>query len=777
MSRRPLTRTLRLTTVATAGAVLCLVGNPAPSPAVVESREAQEALAQARAGLPAAPVAADRVNDEIAVATLSPTGLPDHAVLISRLTAHGPAREIDDPASVTNVRYLDRLGRPEVTADGVRLFVGGDRPVVLTEARFDKPLPMAVHVEYALNGQVLPAADVPGADGDLTITYTLTNTTAQQTELSYEDAAGQPHTTEVPVFAPFQGTLTVTLPEDAVLIDGGGAILATDESGRTIAQWNVSLFPPISQPIQRVSLTMHSERAGVPAAQVQLTPAATDQSPPTQFSDDLLAGTTEGSTTTYEGLSTLNQGASQLATGSTQLADGLTALSQGADQAAGASGDLAGGVDELADGAAQVADGSGELADALDEAATGADALAKATGKLAAASDTSPADELEPLIRGGAQIEKGLREATARIGSEDDPVLDPSEPIAPDDDTTCPAGGTAPPDDDCVTIYQGVRALRDGLAQAQAVAAAMGEQVDVIRGAAKKLGEDLASIATDAGTAAQTAQALYASLCLATPPILDAASCAQLQVVAEKSGSAASTAVGDAPVIKDLVVAAETLDRQAAGISAALESAVDSADRLLVGIDALGLAVGQGTSNQPGLTAGMAALNAGLAELATALDTGQQQLHSALTEVAKGSDQLATGVDAAAGGADDLADGSDQLASGTAAAATGADQLASGLDNLATGTDSTAIAGSGLAAGADQLYQEGTEPAVQSVLDASTDPALAQAWLTAASARAADALPYGPPEAWTGHVAYVFTLDQVDAPRSLLDRIRDALGL
>ena len=207
----------------------------------------------------------DLVNDEVATATLDPTGLAEQAVLISRLTSRGPAQEVLDPASVTNVAYLDRLGRPEVTADGVRVSVGGEHPVVLTRARFDKPLPVAVHVEYALDGGVVPAAQVPGAAGALTITYTLTNTTAQDAELTYQDAAGDETTTTEPVFAPFQGTLTVTLPDGAELLDGGGAILAADATGRTVAQWNVSLFPPISTPVQRVTLRMRTGARRCPA--------------------------------------------------------------------------------------------------------------------------------------------------------------------------------------------------------------------------------------------------------------------------------------------------------------------------------------------------------------------------------------------------------------------------------------------------------------------------------------------------------------------------------
>ena len=98
------------------------------------------------------------------------------------------------------------------------------------------------------------------------------------------------------------------------------------------------------------------------------------------------------------------------------------------------------------------------------------------------------------------------------------------------------------------------------------------------------------------------------------------------------------------------------------------------------------------------------------------------------------------------------------------------------MSGLAGGADSAATAGQELAGGATALEQDGTAPAAQGVLDASTDAALAQAWLEATAARASDALPYGPPVGAEGNVAYVFNLAEVPAPRSFWERIRGMFG-
>ena len=602
------------------------------------------------------------VNDELVLAELDPTGLPERAVLISRTTVQGPEREVVDPASVTNVRYLDRLGRPEVGPDGVVLVVGGERPMVLTEARFDKPLPVAVHAEYAVDGSVVPAATVPGAAGVITVTYTLTNTTAEQTTLTYTDASGQEQQSTQPVFVPFQGALTVTLPEGTDLVEATDAMLATDEQGQTVVRWNLSLFPPVSTPIQTVAMTIRSDRAGVPGATVVLTPAGSDQDPATGFSADLLAGANDGNAQLYEGLAALDAAAGQLAEGSDQLAAGLAGLAGGASSAAGASeslaegveglaagagtaadasASLASGVGRLADGADEVAAGSEELAGALGQAATGAQDLAEATAALAKATSGSPADQMAPLLTGGAQIEAGLLAAAARIGGPADPVLDITRPLPPDGDEVCPAGGTAPPDDDCVTIYQGVRALRDGLKAVDEVVGKLEGRVDEARDAFADLVAALSSIKDDVTEAAGGAQELYDSLCVAVPPAtaptLDQASCDQIQAVIDAAESALGTAGGALPDIADLVAAIAALEKQAQVLAAALDTALASTERLLLGVEAVGLAVGTGTPTQPGLATAMAALNAGLRQLATQLTASQAELTRALRSVADGS--------------------------------------------------------------------------------------------------------------------------------------------
>ncbi len=308
------------------------------------------------------------------------------------------------------MRYLDRLGRPEVGPDGVLLTVGGDRPSALTQARFDKPLPVALHAEYALDGAVVPAADIPGAPGDVRVTYTLTNTTATRTDLAYTDASGAPQVSNQPVFAPFQGIATVTLPAGAQLIDDGGAMLATDQQGRTVARWNVALYPPISSPIQRIGFTMRTTRAAVPAVTVELTPATSDQDPGTGVTADLLGGATAGNESLYDGLAALDAAAGRLALGSAELSTGLVGLADGTDTASGAASALADGVGGVADGAALTSDATRDLADGVGALSGGASDVADGTAKLAGALGTAAGGATSL-----AEATRALAQATGRV--------------------------------------------------------------------------------------------------------------------------------------------------------------------------------------------------------------------------------------------------------------------------------------------------------------------------------------------------------------------------
>ena len=96
------------------------------------------------------------VNEQLVTATLAPNGLPQSAELINRIVATNlPTESVTATTSTTDLRYLDRSGKPVVSGNTVTYPVGGTgQTAVATQATFTKPLPVALHAEYATEGAV-----------------------------------------------------------------------------------------------------------------------------------------------------------------------------------------------------------------------------------------------------------------------------------------------------------------------------------------------------------------------------------------------------------------------------------------------------------------------------------------------------------------------------------------------------------------------------------------------------------------------------------------------
>ncbi len=163
------------------------------------------------------------VNDEIVVASLDPTGLPIESQIISRLASNGgEQRTVLDPTSTANVEYLNQRGRPDITSDGIQVEVGGPEPqVILTQAIVDKPMPLAMHAQYTLDGEIVDPLNLLDANGSAGISYTITNIDTKERKGSYKEADGTKKTEKVPVCAPLVGTLTTTVPRDWEITDTG----------------------------------------------------------------------------------------------------------------------------------------------------------------------------------------------------------------------------------------------------------------------------------------------------------------------------------------------------------------------------------------------------------------------------------------------------------------------------------------------------------------------------------------------------------------------------
>jgi putative membrane protein len=697
-------------------------------------------------------------NDEVTVATLDPAGLPVSAQLVSRLVSNGgPVRRVQDPAATTNVTYLDRRGAPRTVPGAQLVQVGGPgQRTVVTEALFDKPLPVALHAQYRLAGRSIDPAAVPGAAGVLEVVYTLTNTSARQQDITATDAAGTTTTTRLPVFVPFGGALRVTVPPDAVVLDAPGGQRSTDAAGRTVLTFPVLLAPPAGDFQTRVPVTLRTARAAVPAVEVSLAPTTRGTDPALLFAGGLLDGSVAAAAEVAAGLTELDQQTGRLAGGAGALADGAAALAGGAAALADGLAPAADGAAQVGAGAAALQAGLGGLAAALEQglgvlpqAAAGAARLAEGAGVLADAVGSAadgpwrpevvlpPLPELPPVpdlppdwdelvqriagLAGSITVEPaGPRDGVCDLDTDGDGALD--NPVV---------------DSDCVpTLVQGLALLTTGAGWAAQVAAELGPLLVEVQAGVLTAAAGTAEAAAAAGTAAAGADALLGEVC-GSPPVLPGDQCALLAEVARDATAAGASAAAAGQRLAQLQPALAQAALRGTALAAGLPLLAGLLQLAADAADQVGAGLRSGDPGDPGLAEGADLLAAGLAEAAAA------------------AGQLAAAGSAAGAGAQALADGAERLAAGVTAASAGAAQLADGAGTLAGGT-------AALAAGAAQLQRDGTSPALRTAQESSRQPALAQAYLAATDARAADALPYGAPAGATGTARYLFVLPAVE---------------
>lgn len=726
------------------------------------------------------------VNEELVVAQVDASGLPVDATIYSRVVARDyPQGPIRDPSSTKDLEYMDRRGAPDVEGQDAVIEVGGPgQTTVTTRAAFDKPLPVALHAEYRQGPTVLDPDDVQDSRGEMTVVYTVTNTTAEETTIRYRDAAGRWTVKKLPVFAPFVATLVATVPDGVTLLEAPRAIRSTTPEGLTQLQWNLVLYPPMGDYQQDARMLVQGDPLAVPGLKMQVLPVKSSQDPTLGFSSDLLSSSVEGNRDLAAGLVQLDESATALAAGAADLGRGLQELGQGTSElTAGVNGELVPGSRKLAQGAGELAEGQREIAGGTTDLATGQRKAAKGT-QSAYDGAKSLEEGAEKLGDGLLSLYEGIQELlkpdalpTARDSSDQlaQAVLRLRDVIGSPSD---PSVGFPP--SQASTLIQALRATQKAAGVATAGSAAVKGHLKDIATKLATLAADSGQAAAAAGSAATQAGLVYQQACV-DALILSPAQCTALQQAVDDADTArqGATDVGLGVGLQSTRTAAQAL--AVGAITIALQAITVALGALDEALTQISLALVSGNTDAPGVYEGLNALTDGL----TATINGLVKLSNGAAESAGGANQLTTGTKDLTDGLGDLADGAQDLAQGSADLAEGAGQLAQGSQDLADGTsaqadatravgdaltqvdegvDSAAGGADQLADGAGQLQEEGTEEVLASVVKASKDPALAKAYLAASQARAADALPYGAPDGAAGRVAYIYTLSGSEEP-------------
>lgn len=271
---------------------------------------------------------------DLITAVLSPTGQPRQATIASNLTARDwPEGEVRNPTSLVDIRYVDRWGSPAIEETEALIPIGGlGVTTAVTEAEFTKPLPIGLHAQYWQGREETGTnpAFFLGDDGVFSTKYRVTNTVFADQLVPYQDASGRSHVEKVPVFAPFAGYLTVTLPLGGAVLDAPLATISVDDLGRQTLTWRVVAYPPLGSYQNDYSVRWRTNAFAIPSVILDVHALTTDQDPAAAFSVDLLTKLDAGDRELAEGLTEVSYYLGQLAVGLDELTSGLGDFDLGA---------------------------------------------------------------------------------------------------------------------------------------------------------------------------------------------------------------------------------------------------------------------------------------------------------------------------------------------------------------------------------------------------------------------------------------------------------------
>jgi putative membrane protein len=315
---------------------------------------------------------------------MSPSGEIDASRVFTQLTVQGEGDvEVVLPDQATrSLRNLDAFGRPDIDGDQVTFSVVAtpDGTHERTVATHSGPMPIELEVAYRLDGSTIAPEDLVGGSGQLEVSYTVRNTTAEPTEITYRDGVGAKHTETIDVAVPFVGSISMELDGRFVGIDAPGAAVAGNGRGDTFVSWSMVLFEPVGSEEQTVTYTAQVTDAIVPAVVAQFLPVDSNSFTSLASVEETFGAVADGLREIAGGGLQIDANLQALAIGAGQLLSGVTRLANGGER-------LADGLNETAiPGARQLAEGTGAASAGGAALASGLGELSSGAGELSAGS-------------------------------------------------------------------------------------------------------------------------------------------------------------------------------------------------------------------------------------------------------------------------------------------------------------------------------------------------------------------------------------------------------
>lgn len=340
---RTMARRTRAAVAATAAAALALT----PSAALAtETPEASpmatpEAISATPDEDPVEPLPAPE-NNEFSLGQslqirVGPDGQPNSSLAnfrwsVNQLTVQGPdegPKQVPVPDRGSLIRSLLDFSNPPqqdgvatLTADMSNGF-GLARTVSLWPQ--DEDPPIELEASFTLNGEPIEAWDLVGKSGEVSATYTLTNTSTQQVEVEVDNLAGETVTRTVEADVPMVGITKALIPQGYTGLRLRGGTFGADGRGNNQVQFISLPFRPISPDgTATFGWAARVENATLPSLVVQVAPVYL----PTHGGGD-----EQGAADGRGGLGVpppnLDPAVAQIQAGVAQLVEGLEELTSG----------------------------------------------------------------------------------------------------------------------------------------------------------------------------------------------------------------------------------------------------------------------------------------------------------------------------------------------------------------------------------------------------------------------------------------------------------------
>ena len=283
------------------------------------------------------------VNSETVQVYMNADGDIDTKRVYEQLALTGKGSvDLANPIATAGLRNLDGFDDFEVK-DGEQLVktdVDGEKKL-RSVSDFTGNLPLAIDVDYQLDGRTVKPGDLVGKSGKLEVTFDVENITGKMQEVEVPDGKGGTDTKTVEVPIPMVGSLSSVAPANFTNVASKQANLAGDGKGGTKLSFTMTLFPPVGSTHATFGYTADVRDGVVPKIEVSALPINPLESP-----------TFASAAKSYQGGADTGE---KLTDGAVEIDANLLRLRDGAE--------------ELVAGLIKLREGSGELSDGLNNTA------------------------------------------------------------------------------------------------------------------------------------------------------------------------------------------------------------------------------------------------------------------------------------------------------------------------------------------------------------------------------------------------------------------------